>query len=86
MIICIGFAFATAAIFSVAVLFCSILLSFVFHGIVAVVFDAVDGVVVVVVGACAAVIIIVVFIVSVVPVFDSNLACIVWLVTCSNES
>ena len=49
-----------------AVLFYSILLGFVFHGIVAVVFGAVDGVVVI--GACAAVVVIVVSIVSVVPV------------------
>ena len=57
----------SSPLLSVAVLFCSILLGFVFHGIVAVVFGAVDGVVDIV-GACAAIIVIVVSIVSVVPV------------------
>ena len=65
--VCVGFAFVTAAISSVAVLFCSILLGFVFHGIVAVVFDAVDRVVVIG-GVCAAVFVIVVSIVSFVSV------------------
>ena len=66
-IFCIGFVFVTAAISSMAVLFCTILLGFVFHGIIAVVFDAVDGVVVVV-GAFASVVVILVSIVSIVSV------------------
>ena len=66
-IVCVGLKFVIAAISSVAVLLCNIILCFVFHGIVAVVFGAVDGVVVVV-GACTAIVVIVISIISVVPV------------------